>query len=354
MKRVFATIMLIINFTLIIALIVSYSSVYISPDKFWEPSFFGMAYPFIFLANVLFIIYWLVVKPKKSLWSVLAVFAGFGFISRYVQFGAQKLDSGGIKVMSYNVRHFEGYDENNAKENAKKIVDFLNSHNPDIICLQETRLRRNSIFNLRNTVRNLSSIEHYHYARSSNTYGLVTMTRYPIIDMHEIRFENSGNMAISTDILIGKDTVRIFNVHLQSYNIDPNKYSIIESPGIDEEKDLKEVKNIGGKLKRAFISRASQVRQVREKINETHYPVIICGDFNDTPVSYAYQTMKGDFTDAFMNSGSGFGRTYIGKLPSFRIDNIFHSEQFESYNFQTYGFKMSDHLPISCDLVLNN
>lgn len=172
--------------------------------------------------------------------------------------------------------------------------------------------------------------------------------------MHEIRFENSGNMAISTDIIIEKDTVRIFNVHLQSYNIDPKKYSIIESPGIDQEQDLKEVRNIGKKLKHAFIARANQVHKVREKVEESPYPVIICGDFNDTPVSYAYQTMRGDLTDAFMNSGRGFGRTYIGKLPSFRIDNIFHSDEFESYNFKTYGFKMSDHLPISCSLVLND
>ncbi len=352
MKRVFSKIIFLLNIFVIIALFISYSSVYIPPDKFWEPSFFGLTYPFIFAANVLFVIYWLIVKPKYALLSLLAIIGGFGFISRYVQIHGKSLDSDGIKIISYNVRHFVGYEEGKPKENSKQIVDFLNSHNPDIICLQETRLRRNSIFNLGNTVKDIKSIEHYHYARSSSSYGMVTMTRYPITDMHEIRFENSGNMAIYTDIIIEKDTVRVFNVHLQSYSIDPDSYSIIESPGIDEEKDLREVRNIGGKLKRAFIVRANQAREIREKIDESPYSVIICGDFNDTPVSYAYQTMRGNFSDAFVNSGEGFGRTYVGKLPSFRIDNIFYSDRFDSYNFKTYfDFKMSDHLPISCDLV---
>lgn len=158
-------------------------------------------------------------------------------------------------------------------------------------------------------------------------------------------------MAIYTDVLIGGDTVRIFNIHLQSYKIDPRKYAIIESPGIDDERDLKEMREIGSKLKRAFQFRAGQVREIREIIEKTHYPVIICGDFNDTPVSYAYQQILGDRNDAFVKAGSGFGRTYIGKLPSFRIDNIFYSDDFKAYNFKTVGFRMSDHLPVSCKLI---
>ncbi len=202
------------------------------------------------------------------------------------------------------------------------------------------------------TVKKMGSINHYQYARTSTTYGSVTMTRYPIINMGEIRFEESRNMTIYTDVIIENDTVRIFNVHLQSYQIDPNKYSIIDSLGVDQEKDLKEVREMSSKFKKAFQMRAGQVYEIRKYIDESPFDVIICGDFNDTPVSFAYQKLKGDLTDAFVNSGEGVGRTYIGKLPSFRIDNIFYSENFESYNFKTYDFKMSDHFPISCDLVI--
>jgi len=350
-KKAISNILLFFNFVAITALLTSYLSVYIPPDKFWIPSFFGLVYPFIIIVNILFILYWLLAKPKFSVFSILASLAGFGFLSRYVQLSGKNQDSAGIKVLSYNVRHFQGNGESKQKENANKIVEFLNEQQADIICLQETRLRKNAIFSLPNTVKSLKSIEHYQYARSSNTFGLVTMTRFPILHMEEIRFEKSRNMSIFTDVLIQKDTVRIFNVHLQSYQINPEKYSIIESPGIDEEKDIKEVREMGGKLKRAFQLRAEQARQIREHIENSPYPVLVCGDFNDTPVSYTYQKLRGNLEDAFVCSGKGVGRTYIGKLPSFRIDNIFHSDKFESYNFKTYDFKMSDHLPVSCELV---
>lgn len=332
-------------------MLISYSSVYISPEKLWEPSFFGMAYPFIFLANFFFVVFWIFVKPRYSLLSLFVILAGFGFISRYLQISGESNDFQGIKILSYNVRQFIGDKELEQKTYAANIVEFLNQEQADIICLQEARLRRNRIFNLPETVRNLQSIEHYQYARSSSTYGSITMTRFPIINMGEIRFESSSNISIYTDVIIEKDTLRIFNVHLQSYRIDPDKYSIVDSPGLSEEKDIKEMREMGSKLKRAFKSRAKQVRTIREYIDKSPYPVVVCGDFNDTPVSYAYQTLRGNLIDAFVNSGRGVGRTYIGKLPSFRIDNIFHSDKYESYNFKTHDFRMSDHLPISCTIV---
>ncbi len=350
-KKVFSNILLFFNFAAVAALLLSYLSVYVPPDKFWIPSFFGLAYPFILIANILFILYWLLTKPKYSFFSFLVILFGFGFLSRYIQLSGKTQESTTIKVLSYNVRHFQGNGELSQKENANKIIEFLNEQQADIICLQETRLRKNAIFNLPNTVKSLKSIEHYQYARSSSSYGSVTMTRFPIVNMGEIRFEKTRNMSIFTDVLIEKDTVRIFNLHLQSYQIDPEKYSIIDSPGLAEEKDIKEVREMGGKLKRAFQFRAEQARQIRKYIDESPYPVLVCGDFNDTPVSYTYQTIRGNLKDAFVSSGKGVGRTYIGKLPSFRIDNIFHSDKFESYNFKTYDYKMSDHLPVSCELV---
>jgi len=283
--------------------------------------------------------------------SLIAVVAGWGILSRYVQINGKETEKGEIKLLTYNVQHFHTSRNREQREKANKIVDFLQHENADIICLQEVRLRKYDIFNLKNTVDKLGTIQHYQYARSSSTFGSVTMTRYPIVNMGEIRFENSGNITIYTDLHIKEDTVRIFNVHLQSYRIDPDHYSIIDSLDINEEKDIREVRELGGKLKHAFQLRAKQVREIRKYIDNSPYPVIVCGDFNDTPVSYSYHKMRGSLEDAFVCSGAGFGRTYIGKLPSFRIDYIFHSNTFKSYNFKTYDFRMSDHLPISCELI---
>ena len=294
---------------------------------------------------------WALFKPKFLFFSLVVVLAGWGFVNRYVQFVGKNTEKEGIKVVSYNVQNFPGKKEAEQKASANKILEFLDEKNADIICIQEIKLRRKNIFNIADAVKRLKSIKHYHYASNGETFGLATFTSYPILKMGEIRYQKSPNMAIFTDVLIGSDTVRIFNVHLQSYQIDPRKYDIIDSPGIDEKKDIREIREIGGKLKRAFQTRAGQVREIREIIDKTKYPVVICGDFNDTPVSYTYQTLRGDFNDAFVSSGKGFGQTYIGKLPSYRIDNIFYSDSFESYNFKADNFRASDHLPVSTLLL---
>lgn len=344
-------IFLLVNFIAVLVLFISYLSVYISPDKFWIPAFFGLAFPFIVVGNILFVMFWLLIKPRYLFLSLFSILIGWGFVSRYVQLSGTKTEATNLKVVSYNVKHFFGDGDKRQRENAADIISFLDQLDADIICLQETRLRRNRIFNLQETVKELKSIQHYQYARSSNSFGMVTMTRFPIVNMEEIRFDESRNMSIFTDVVINNDTVRIFNVHLQSYQIHPSQYSIIESLGEDQEKDIKEMRKMGGKFKRAFQMRAKQVKEIRKYMDESPYEIIVCGDFNDTPVSYSYQEMKGELTDAFVNSGKGFGRTYIGKLPSFRIDYIFHSNIYESYNFKTYDSRLSDHFPISSELM---
>jgi len=350
-KKAIIYLFLFLNLLVILALTISYLAIYIPPDKFWIPSFFGLSFPFFVAANMLFVVLWLIIKPRFMLFSLVTVVLGWGLINRYVQLIGKSTEKSGIKIVSYNVQYFAGKKETDQKESANKILEFLDEKNADIICLQEVKLRKKNIFNIADVVNRLKSIKHYHYASNGSTFGLATFTSYPIIKMGEIRYQNSPNMAIFTDVLIDSDTVRIFNMHLQSYQIDPRKYDIIDSPGIDEKKDIREIREIGGKLKRALQTRAGQVREIKRIIDETRYPIIICGDFNDTPVSYTYQQLRGDLNDAFVGSGKGFGRTYIGKLPSFRIDNIFYSDDFKSYNFLAYDFRASDHLPVSCLLI---
>ena len=351
MRKTFIFLLFILNIMAVAALLVSYLAVFIAPDKLWVPAIFGLAYPFILLANLIFVAFWIFVKPRVLFLSLITVLLGGVFINRYFQLTGKSTNDEGIRVVSYNVMLFGGEKGSNQRTNANKIVDYLNQQNADIICLQDVQLGRNNAFNAASAVKELKTIEHYHFGRSSVTYGVVTFTRYPILKMGEIRTKKSSNIAIYTDVLIDTDTVRIFNIHLQSYKIDPRKYAIIESPGIDDERDLREMREIGSKLKRGFQFRAGQVREISDFIEQTPYPVIICGDFNDTPVSYAYQQILGNRNDAFVKAGSGFGRTYIGKLPSFRIDNIFYSNDFKAYNFKTANFRMSDHLPVSCKLV---
>ena len=354
MKKALVSILLIFNVLAVLALFISYVSIYISPDKYWIPSLFGLVYPVILVINLLFILFWFFVKPKNVLLSIISILIGWGLVGRHFQIKGRSAENGDVKVLSYNVRFFQGDGTNNQTENANEIIRFLEEQNADIICLQEVRLNKKSIFNLANTVGKLKSVNHYQYARTSTTYGSVTMTRYPIVNMGEIRFKNSRNITIYTDVIIQNDTVRIINAHLQSYQINPSDYSIIDSPGITEDEDIEQIKEVAVKYKKALELRAEQVREIRKYIDDSPHQVLVCGDFNDTPASYSYRKLQSGLKDAFVYSGKGIGPTYMGKLPPFRIDYIFHSNGFESYNFSTVNFKMSDHLPVTCDLVKLN
>ena len=351
MKKTLLYLFLFINLIAVFTLFIAYLSVYIPPDKYWIPSFFGLAYPLILVVNILFIVFWLLFKPRYLLLSFLSILIGWGFFSRYMQLNSEKIEKGDVKVMSFNVQTFYGDGSETQKANAEEIVNFLVTQSPDIICLQEVVLHRNKVFNLEKVIKSFNSIDNYQYTLSNPNGGIVTISRYPIVNMGEIRIENPRNISIYTDVLIQKDTVRIFNIHLQSFKIERSEYSIIDSLNIIEEKDIKEVRKMAVKFKNAFQVRAKQVREIRKYIDDTEYDVIVCGDFNDTPVSYAYQQLRKNLEDAFVGSGKGIGQTYNGKLPSFRIDNIFHSKNFKSYNFQTHDSQMSDHLPVSCELV---
>ena len=324
-------------------------SVYISPEKLWIAAIFGMAYPYLLIINLIFIVIWIIFKPKFTLLSLLVILLGFNQIGNYLQFSARKTDQKGIRIISYNVKYFMGTSEFPNKENADHILDYLRMNNADIICLQEVRLNKRQIFDIQNN--KLQDISHMQLAHNSNAGGQLTLTRYPIVNMGEIRFKNSGNMIIYTDLLINSDTVRVYNCHLQSYRLRPTEINSIDSMDFENKSITKQkLKSLGYKFKNAIIKRAEQAATLREHLDHCPYPVIVCGDFNDTPVSFTYHMVRGDLEDSFIQSGKGTANTYNGKLPSFRIDYILHSSKFDSYNFEVSTLNHSDHYPISCDL----
>ena len=158
-------------------------------------------------------------------------------------------------------------------------------------------------------------------------------------------------MIIFTDLLINSDTIRVYNCHLQSYRLREAEINTIDSIDFNNHPKTKEkLMVLSLKFKEALIKRAEQAATLREHLNKSPYPVIVCGDFNDTPVSFTYRTVKGDLEDSFTQSGKGTANTYHGKLPSFRIDYILYSPIFISFNFKVSSINHSDHFPISCDL----
>lgn len=352
MKKVLLKILFLVNIFAALVLLSIYLAPFVSPAVFWPVAFLGLVYPYVFFVNLFFVVFWLIVRKRYLFLSLIVILIGYNFFFRMCQFKGKKSDCPEVKVLSYNVRNFygSGNDKKDRKNNAKNIVEFLEKEDADIICLQETRLQQSKIFNLSKAVERLENVKHYQFARSSTTLGSVTMTRYPVVNMGEIRFEKSNNIAIYTDVRIENDTVRVYNLHLQSYRIDPSNYDVLESIDINDEKKRRIYRKVAGQMRRAFIQRAAQAQKIRKHIDNCKYPVIVCGDFNDTPSSYTYRVISNNMKDAFVNSGRGIERTYVGELPSFRIDYILHDPCFESFNYESPDFHCSDHLPVTCGL----
>ena len=353
MRGLLKNIFIAINIPVAACLLFSYTAVYFNPANFLVPAFLGLAYPYIFLVNILFVLYWFIFNAKYSLISVVAILAGFGILSNYVQLKGNKTEVPGINICSYNVKYFVGKGVSPTIKSVDAIADFLEEGKFDIICLQEASITSKN-FRMNAIKNRLGNINHMQPVYASWKGGPVTYTRYPVIGMGEIRYEKSNNMVLYTDLIIQKDTFRVYNCHLQSYRLKPHELNSLDSIRFSNNpKNYTDVKNVGSKLKQAFIQRSKQALMLREHINRSPYPVIVCGDFNDTPVSFAYHTVKDGLLDAFVESGQGIGNTYNGRLPSFRIDYILHDPAFSSFNFETGKIKFSDHFPVYCKLLLN-
>jgi len=360
-KRPFINrIVIFFNHLAVLCLLTAYVAPYVSPEKFWLLAFFGLGYPVIVLVNLLFVIYWGILFNKRILYSLFALLFGWWNIHNYVQLSRNHLpaySSKTIKVMSYNVKVFDLYNWTHNVETREKMFRLIKKESPDIMCFQEFFSRDSNKFDNVDSILRFPKAKYVHVeytteARFHQHFGIATFTQYLIINKGELDFGyHSNNICIYTDIKKGNDTFRIYNMHLQSIAFSPNDYKYIEELEKNvENEDVQQSKNILRRLKNAFIKRAKQADVIASSIASSPYPVIVCGDFNDTPGSYTYHTISKNLKDAFVETGNGLGRSYIGTFPSFRIDYILHSKNLKAQNFNTIREELSDHFPVTCYL----
>lgn len=358
---IFNRIVLFLNWLAIACLLMAYAGTYISPKSFILPAFFGLAFPFIFLGNVLFLIYWLIFGKFRMLYSGIALFLGFGYWNRsFNVYGSDSIpnDAGEqSKVLSYNVRLFDLYNWTDNNTTKKKIFSFLKEQDADIICFQEFfHQDAPSPFVTRDTLKKFLRASHIaeaytHKLIQRQFFGLAVFSVYPIIDKGILDFDNDmNNNALWVDLKRKTDTVRVYNVHLSSIRFQKQDYEALgDEPGPGFKKKAQGEQRVIARLKEAYIKRVDQAEEVVAHIKTSPYPVILCGDFNDTPVSYCYGLFNSILKDAFTISGSGWGSTYTGRLPMLRIDYIWHSDKFHSTGFKVHNSdKLSDHYPVSC------
>lgn len=362
--HLFSKFVLIANIFAVISLLLSYLASYSDPASFWIAPFFGLAYPAILIINIIFVVYWLIRWPKFSLISGMAILAGYSVILNYIGFRENtaimvpKSSESFIRIMTYNVHNFKQFGDKNDQFTKDQILNVIRNEQPDVICFQEFFSRKKGEYNFRKYIQEILNTEHYYFKPSTdNGYeaiGMAIFSKFPIVNQGNIQFAKkmNWNEAIWADLKKGDKTFRVYNVHFQSISFQPEDYQYLQKVRKEIETDVESSKKIGGRLKRAFIKRANQVKMVKSHTDSCSIPHIVAGDFNDTPISYTVQTISKGMNNGFREKGSGFGVTYNGAFPNFQIDYIFTSPEFSVKNYLIIDKKLSDHFPVRTDLEL--
>ncbi len=368
--RFISRLLLLMHGLLLLFLLIGYLAAYIPPDRFWPFAFAGLIFPWLALLNILMLPLWLLIRPKFVFIPLITTLLIWGRLGNFIQFnrqpaGIEKSDSN-ISLLSYNVRLFDLYNWKHGRISplTDSIFHYIKACQPDLLCIQEFHAGKHGEVVIADSVRKYSGLKYEYIIYTSyngkvRPYGIATFSRWPIINAGTIRFkDNPFNTCVYTDVLKNGETIRLFNLHLESIQLSEEDYLfVMELKTRQEDSEIfsERSKKILRKLKGAFIHRASQARAVGEKIAESPYPVIVCGDFNDTPSSYAYHQIAANLTDAYRKAGKGISETYAGNLmPYFRIDYLLYQDNyFSALNFDRFKRAWSDHYPIKTVLVFN-
>jgi endonuclease/exonuclease/phosphatase family metal-dependent hydrolase len=345
-----------LNLFSVFLLLLSYTAPFVSPVKNAWLALLGLGYPFLLLINIFWFVFWLLRKSRAVYASMLTLILGATYIPTLIGFAkSTKAPDNAMRLMSYNVRFFNTpvyAKEARWIEQQNKIIAFIKSEKPDILAAQEFSGKGSASTNRAVELLKATGLKHIHRGGRGS---LAIVSRFPIQDKGVLHFQGSANGAIYADLLTPKGKIRVYSVHLQSTRLGKDANEVLKKDNIKSigSKETQEkYYRIEDKLSSAFAMRARQAEILREHIAASPHPVIVCGDFNDTPLSYSYRLMSKGLQDSFMEKGWGLGTSYAGALPALRIDYILCSQHFEIYTHQKQKNAISDHYAVFSDVGL--
>ena len=341
MIKIADTVVLIVSFAAIIGLLGSYTAPYVDPNVFYPSSLLGLGYHYLLLGNIVLFCYWLVRWRRMALVCLLVMLCGYPFIRTYYGFNAWEDTEplrGDVELLSYNVCQMDLHDSSSLAG----IVKYVESFEGDFVCLQEFP-KRGSVFRLFP-----SYAEHCQYGDAA------ILSRRPLLGQGNVEFPKGYSAScVYADVVLPEDTVRVYCVHLESYRLGYKEQKIYKELTGGTSDDIPQgVKTILGRLVVANKNRAREASVIKKHMETSPHPVIICGDFNDTPLSYTYHVLSCDMRDSFVEKGHGIGNTYIGEFPSFRIDHILHSPSLETVFYLRDTVLYSDHYAIQAKMMI--
>ena len=367
--RIPEKLVLAVNFIAVVALLLSNIAGTISPDRLWFLAFLGLAHIPLLLINILFIFLWVFLLRKWVIGSLLAVLVSWGHIGAHFRFRSNERtveSSDTLKIMSFNVRLFDLYQwkSNQKYKTRSRIFRLIKEQHPDLMCFQEYYSNPAKGFDVRDTMNHLDNLDYSFVASFKSLeglkeWGMAIFCKYPMFNKQRVPFSNSINNYFQyADFKRGKDTIRVFNIHFESLHFGQEDYLFMNDIGtqyIERENLIEKGQRIFMKIGNAFTRRAEQVETVRRYVASSPYPVVLCGDFNDTPASFVYNRLTSELKDSFCECGSGLSGTYPNLFFPMRIDYILHSiNSFTAFRYNVINEDLSDHLPITATLVRNH
>lgn len=336
-----------INVGVILLTLLSYLSPVTNPNAFWPLAFFGLIFPLLLFANILFILWWAFRRHWYAFFSVGCLLVGWPHVQGALELrfgGSLKPDAAknALTLMTFNAHEFKGVGKQ--RFNQAIFTDLIRAEKPDVLCFQEFPLDAGSAKRYADLLAESGELR-YSYQEKGGT--LAVFSRYPIGRKGANYFTNRANGFLFADLDIGGKTIRVFNLHLQTNAISRITEKI--DPSDVNLQDRETWQSFGGVLrryKRSAQTRARQAIAIAEAIKKSPFPALVCGDFNDVPMSFSTHTIAEGLQDAFKCKGSGRGVTYAGNIPGLRIDYILATPDFDVLGFQTLRMGLSDHYPL--------
>ncbi|MBI5859135.1 MAG: endonuclease/exonuclease/phosphatase family protein [Sphingobacteriales bacterium] len=364
-KRFFIYTNLIVVFFFLLSCLVPF----LHPQKWWFISFLGLAFPFLMVVVIFYLIGWLIIlKPRFALISGIALvlsiksFTVFFAFHRPASFNYKK-DPSHLRILTWNVARFIEMKVNHNKGSQVRMTmfDLIKEQNADVLCLQEfhtaNKARPEFYDNIEPIQRDLG-YPYYYFSFDTDGdnlfYSSIIFSRYPIIDSGMIRYPRPSlpDVLLHADLKVNNDTIRVYTTHLQSLQFKKEDYRRLNKIENVEDSLLYNSRNILSKIKKGFTYRSLQADMAHEVMGNSPHPTLLCADLNDVPTSYTYFTVRGDMQDAFLKKGFGIGRTFTGLSPTLRIDYIFADSHFKIKQFNRITKKLSDHYMLVCDVQL--
>lgn len=349
---------------------------YFFSARWWPVGLLSMSAFYLLIVLCIFAVFWLFAKPGWIAIFLVTIALAYKPIQHIVPFRfsaafSMSKQRGNIRIMSWNVAQFDILYNKQRPDIRDDMITVINEYKPDIACFQEmvagdtlvnlntAYYKKYSFFSVFEYAHKLSMPEYffsYNFKEdflNHQHFGLIIFSKYPIINRQTVGSfpYNYNNNFQYADIVKGNDTFRVFNIHLQSLKFTPVNLQYIDKPSMESRQDLSRSKSVLTKFKSGFLKRQLQADKIKATIDESPYPVIVCGDLNDVPNSYAYQKIGKGLQNAFVEAGAGLGRTFSSIAPTLRIDNIFIQPSFVVNQYVRVPKKLSDHFPIIADVT---